>query len=72
MTEKEVRNRRRPVTASLPPRIDASPEELARAMFNSPPAEDTFGNDYHCKQCGRQVSYPETLYEDGICQDCHT
>ena len=26
---------------------------------------------YHCKECGKEVSFPDTLYEGGRCEACH-
>ena len=26
---------------------------------------------YRCGNCEREVSYPETLYRDGLCETCH-
>lgn len=56
----------------MPPRIDASPEEIARAVFAAPP-DLTVDDDleYRCVDCGRIVAYPETLYNDGRCEGCH-
>lgn len=61
---------------SLPPRIDATMEELARAMMEKP-TEYQYQNDkgegkvYQCERCKRAVSFPETLYQDGLCETCH-
>ena len=60
----------------LPPRIDATAEEIAerilqvrpRRKFSDPPAQI----EYKCGECDRLVGYPETLYQDGLCLDCHT
>ena len=55
-----------------PPRIDATAEELAHVVLNAGrpnvPAKDT---DYRCGVCEREVNYPETLYRDGLCPECH-
>ena len=72
MAEKKAKKRVRSTKAPLPPRIDASPEELARAMFNSPPSKSSSAKSYHCERCGRQVSFPEVLNEDGVCMACHS
>ena len=72
MPQVEPRGRGRPVKRTLPPRIDASPEEIARAFFRSTPVARTAKREYRCEDCGRQVCYPETLYDDGKCPDCHT
>ena len=63
MVEKKAKRRIRPAGPPLPPRIDASPEELARAMFNSSPSKNSSAENYHCKRCGRQVIFPEVLYK---------
>ncbi len=60
-----------------PPRIDATAEQLAKAMLSLPPDHQWEymkpGADtaYRCAACGREVSYPETLYNDGRCEGCH-
>ena len=58
-----------------PPRIDAPPEEIASAVlsvrkvprFKAEPKQ----TEYRCEDCDRRVDYPETLYEDGRCEQCH-
>ena len=72
MAEKKAKKRVRPTMAPLPPRIDATPEELARAMFNSPPSKNSSAKSYHCERCERQVSFPEVLNEDGVCLTCQS
>jgi hypothetical protein len=72
---KVLRERGRP-SRPLPPRIDATPEEMAKAMFRLPADyqwqyEQDGGTTYRCADCGREVSYPETLYNDGLCEECH-
>lgn len=71
MVRKKAKKRVRPPMPPLPPQIDASPEELARAMFNSPPIKKTHAKSYHCERCGRQVSFPEGLNDEGVCLVCH-
>ena len=66
-TEKNKRGR--PLGRKYPPRIDATPDEMARAMLSGWP-EETVPKTYACSNCGREVSYPETLYDDGRCEDC--
>ena len=65
--------RGRPVEKKLPPRIDATPEEMARAMF-ALPADHQWQYDsrtvYQCVDCEKMVAYPDTLYRDGRCGDC--
>ena len=58
-----------------PPRIDATAEEMAQAMF-SLPANHKWQYEreepvYRCQDCDREVYYPKTLYRDGKCVDCH-
>ena len=71
------KERGRPVTRRLPPRIDATPEQLAQAMLSLPANhrlrfEQDGGTEYRCARCNREVHYPETLYNDGYCEECHT
>ena len=55
-----------------PPRIDATPEEALRAMFNTPPSSTTVDSrESRCSDCGREVYYPEILYRDNRCSECH-
>ncbi len=59
----------------LPPRIDATAEEIAEKVlrakpsrrFDAPPAR----LEYHCGKCERLVAYPEILYRDGFREACH-
>ena len=61
----------RPMEKGYPPKIDASPEEIAKAMFRTPPytVVDT-DKVYRCEGCAREVNYPEILYRDGRCEGC--
>ncbi len=58
----------------LPPKIDAPPEAVARVLMQTPPKQvwryETGGHEYRCVSCFREVNYPETLYDDGNCEDC--
>ena len=55
-----------------PPRIDATPEEIARLVLKGGrPKARVKGRTYRCGACGRAVYYPETLYRDGRCPECH-
>ena len=58
----------------LPPRIDATPEELARAVLSAgrPTTAVDDSKVYRCRSCGQTVQWPATLYNDGRCEDCHT
>ena len=59
----------------LPPRIDATPEEIAEVVLGARPkrkfADQPAEREYRCGECKRPVSYPETLYADDLCKDCH-
>ena len=64
------------MTRQYAPRIDATPEEMAKAMFLLPADhqweyDKEGGKVYRCSECQREVAYPETLYRDGRCEDCH-
>jgi hypothetical protein len=59
----------RPLERVYPPRIDASPEEIARAVLAAPPPP-LQERTYTCAGCARAVAYPETLYRDDRCADC--
>ena len=62
----------RPMEKGYPPRIDAAPEELVQAMFRaSLDAVVDTDKVYRCKECTREVNYPEILYRDGRCEACH-
>ena len=61
-----------------PPRVDATAEEMARAMFGLPadhqweyPGAGAEGPVYRCAGCRREVRFPEPLYRDGLCEPCH-
>ena len=73
---RQKRLRGRPVTRQLPPRVDATPEEMAKALFALPAGhkwqyEQDRNAVYRCSNCKREVSYPDTLYRDGRCEECH-
>ena len=56
----------------LPPRIDATAEEIAHVVLNAGrPKGPVAGRDYHCADCGKQVVWPDILYDDGRCEGCH-
>ena len=64
---------------NLPPRVDATAEEIAQAMFALPASRKweymeagPKGTVYHCADCEREVHYPDTLYMNGRCEPCHT
>jgi hypothetical protein len=63
--------RGRPPVRLLPPRADATAEELVRAFFKGKPGDEAdFPMVYHCAGCKRVVSFPEILYRDKLCEDC--
>lgn len=53
----------------LPPRIDASPEEIARATLRHKPRR-VEGRVYRCGECGEVVEWPAVLGDDGVCDTC--
>ena len=72
---RKKKERGRPMKRRYPPRIDATPERIANVVLNAkrPPR---FGDapkrtEYRCVDCGRTVAYPETLFCDGRCEECH-
>ena len=54
-----------------PPRVDASAEDMAQAMFALPADHkweyEESEPDYSCSDCGKVVRYPNTLYQGGRC-----
>ncbi len=73
---KTKKQRGRPLKHVYAPRVDAAPEEIAKAMFALPADhewqyEQDGGKVYRCLDCLREVNYPETLYRDGQCEECH-
>ena len=72
MATKKKRERGRPMQLRYPPRIDASPEDIARVVLRADlSVVDGATPEYRCQACGEAVHYPDTLYEDGRCADCH-
>ena len=61
----------RPLGRTYPPRIDATPEEIAARVLGAKPNRVLEVRTYRCALCERAVAYPETLYEDGRCETCH-
>ena len=76
---KNKKARGRPSTLKMPPRIDATAEEIAQAVLAvkvEPGHQWDYlkvpgGTVYYCTDCEREVAYPETLYRDGRCESCH-
>lgn len=55
-----------------PPKIDATTEQIAHAVLNNGgPKGPVQTRDYRRVHCVREVSYPETLFNDGRCEECH-
>ncbi|MCY4623605.1 MAG: hypothetical protein OXC99_01145 [Chloroflexi bacterium] len=65
------KTRGRPLGRTYPPRINATPEEIAARVLGAKPNPVLKVRAYHCAVCERVVAYPETLYEDGRCETCH-
>ena len=75
MPKRKKKERGRPMERKPPPRIDATAEEIAQAMF-AMPADHQWEYlesepEYRCVDCGETVNYPDTLYKDGRCETCH-
>ena len=53
----------------LPPRIDATAEEIAQVFLRTPPPGPEIDESrvYRCLDCGLEVHYPDILYQDGRC-----
>ena len=72
---RKKKERGRPMKQGYPPRIDATAEEIAQAMFSVPADRDwdyqKSGPEYRCVDCKQTVNYPDTLYRDGRCETCH-
>ena len=61
----------RPLGHKYPPKIDASPEQIAQVFFRKRPLDDGLViKEYRCAQCKREVAYPETLSEGELCSEC--
>ena len=69
---RKKKERGRPMELRYPPRMDATAEELAQAMFRAGPVKGPVVKKvYTCADCKREVYYPEILYRDGRCAE-HT
>ena len=56
----------------LAPRIDATAEEVARFVLSKPPpGPEVKEQVYRCSMCKRPVYFPEILYNDSQCEECH-
>ena len=77
MPKRKRRERGRPLERKYPPKVDATAEELARAIFRMPVDHEweyeksEVGPIYRCVVCKQEVNYPDTLYRDGRCEACH-
>ena len=74
---RKKKERGRPPSKTLPPRIQATPEQLAQAMFAMPTDHkwkylEGMGTDYRCGRCENPVGYPEVLSVAGLCRSCET
>ena len=73
---KRKKERGRPMEKLYPPRTDLTAEEIAQAMFAMPAGHKWEYTDsepeYRCVDCQQIVNYPDTLYQDGRCETCHT
>lgn len=56
-------------TVGLPPRIDATPEEIARAILTAP-CKPVEYREYRCQVCGAIVEWPTVLFDGGQCERC--
>ncbi len=69
---RKKKERGRPVLGYTP-RIDATPDQLAEVLLRvgrpTEPIDDS--KVYWCVVCKRDVYYPDTLYNDGRCPECH-
>ena len=60
-----------PSKRKLPPRIDATPEEIAQAFLAAPPGvRKDAPAEYRCRNCGKEVEYPEVCSDAGRCEGC--
>ena len=75
MPKRKKKERGRPLKKRYPPRVDATPEEMAQAMFAMPAGRkweyQETEPEYRCVDCKQAVHYPDTLYRDGRCETCH-
>ena len=75
---KPRKERGRPMKRPYPPRVDATAEEIARAVFFMPADHEWEYKKvdadviYRCDRCRQAVYFPETLYVNGLCESCHS
>ena len=61
----------RPMGYKYQPKIKASPEGIAQVFFRARPLGDGLvTKEYRCAQRKREVAYPETLFDGGLCSEC--
>ena len=53
------------------PRIDATMEQITDVMLTTPPPLAQTEKSYQCVECEREVTWPDTLFEDQRCEQCH-
>ena len=73
MVKKKGRGR---PSKKYPPRVEATAEGIAQSFF-AMPADHKWEYlesepEYRCVDCQKEVSYPDTLYNDGRCKVCHS
>ena len=71
--QRRTKQRGRPTQYLLPPRINATAEQLAAAVLSGKVRqvqEEQFPTAFNCEECGREVAHPEILYDDNRCADC--
>ena len=65
------KERGRPTEHLLPPRIDATPEQIAEAFFRFPAGKKVDEKrEYRCQDCSAVVNYPAVLDRAGRCSKC--
>ena len=73
--KRKKKERGRPMKKRYPPRIDATAEEIAQAVFAMPKDHkwkyQESEPEYCCVDCKQTVHYPDTLYRGGRCETCH-
>ena len=53
-----------------PPKIDATPEEIAERFLSIPGTAKVVEREYRCGACGATVHYPQVLDDSGRCSEC--
>ncbi len=60
----------RPLKRVYPPRIDATPEEIAERFMRVPGDAKVKEREYQCAACGKVVNYPDVLNRADRCSEC--